>query len=56
MVADDLVQLHELGSVLLEPVRETLVQLGPSRLRQRVIGGIADQEVAESKRVVAGEQ
>ena len=39
----------------LEPVGEALVQLGARRLRQRVVGGVADQQVAEAERVVAGE-
>ncbi len=34
VVADDLVVLDELGAPFLEPARETLVQVGPCRLRQ----------------------
>ena len=34
VVPDELVELDELGAVLLEPVGELLVQLGPLRLRQ----------------------
>ena len=36
--------------MLLEPVGEALVQLGARRLRERVVGGVADQEVAEAER------
>ena len=53
VVAEDLVQLDQLGAVLLEPVGEALVQLGPGRLRQRVVGGVADQQVAEAEAVLA---
>ena len=35
VVAEQLVELDELGAVLLEPVGEPLVQLGPLRLRER---------------------
>src|SRR5439155_18932452 len=34
VVAEDLVQLDEVGTVLLEPVREPFVKLGPRRLRE----------------------
>ena len=50
VVAEDLVQLDEIGAALLEPVGEALVQLGAGRLRQRVVGGVADQEVPEAER------
>ena len=33
--------------------REALVQLGAGRLRQGLVGGVADQEVAEAERVLA---
>ena len=56
MVADDLVQLNELGCVLLEPVREPLVKLGADRFRQRLVGGVANQEVAKAVGVFAGQQ
>ena len=55
VVAEDLVQLDELGAVLLEPGGEALVQLGADRLRQRVVGGVADQQVAEAEAVLARE-
>ncbi len=38
--------------MLLEPVREALVQVGPGRLRQRVVRGVPDQEVPEAERIV----
>ena len=41
--------------MLLEPHGEPLVQLGPGRLRQGVVGGVADQQVAEPERVLARE-
>ena len=53
MVAEDLVELDEVGAVRLEPGGEALVQLGPGRLRQRVVGGVADQQVAEAEAVLA---
>ena len=56
MVADDLVELNQLGRVLLEPVGEALVELGAGRLRKRLVGGVTDQEVAKTECVVAGEQ
>ena len=55
VVAEDLVQLDELGAVLLEPGREALVEVRAGRLRQRVVGRVADQEVAEAEGVLAGE-
>src|SRR5438094_886715 len=38
-----------------EPVGEALVQLRPDALWQRVVGRVADQEVAEAEPVVAGQ-
>jgi hypothetical protein len=55
VIADDLVQLDEFRAVLLEPIPEPLVQFGPRRLRQRHVGGVADEEVAETIGVLAGE-
>ena len=54
MIADDLVQLDE-PTVLDEPGREALVEIGARLLRQRVVGGVADEEMAEAKRVVVHE-
>ena len=54
MIADDLVQLDQLG-MRGEPIGEALVQLRPDTLRQRVVGGVADQQVTEAEAVVAGE-
>ncbi len=56
MMTEELVQLHELGSVLLQPARETRVQLCTGRLRQRLVGGVAQQQVTEAEAVVAREQ
>ena len=55
VIADDLVLLDQLG-VPLEPVGEPLVQLGARLLRERVVSGVADQEVPEAERVVVGER
>ena len=56
VVAEQLVELDELGAVLLEPVGEALVQLCPLRFRQGLVGGVAHEEMAEAERVVAGER
>ena len=55
VVAEDLVQLDQLVSALLQPGGEALVQLGPGRFRERVVGGVADQQVAEAEAVLARE-
>ena len=55
VVADDLVELDELRAVSSSQLGEPLVQLGARRLRQRVVRGVADQQVAEAEGVVAGE-
>ena len=39
--------------MLLEPLGEAAVQFGAGRLRERVVGGVADQEVAEAVCVLA---
>jgi hypothetical protein len=53
VVADDLVPLDEV--VGREPVGKTLVQLGASRFRQRLVRGIANEEVPEAEALVARE-
>ena len=53
VVAEDLVELDESLAVLLEPRSETAVQLGAGRLRERVVGGVTDQQMAEPVGVVA---
>ena len=53
VVADDLVELHEIGAVLAHPGREELVHLRTNRFRQRVVGCVADQQVAEPVGVLA---
>ena len=55
VVADDLVQLDEVGAVLLEPVGEPLVQVGADGLRQRLVRGVADQQVAEAEGLLVRE-
>ena len=55
VVAEDLVQLDELGPVLLQPGGEALVEVGAGRLGQRLVGGVADQQVAEAEAVLARE-
>ena len=54
VVAEDLVALHKV--VLREPVRELLVQLRPSRLRKRLVGGVADEQVPEAVTLVLGKR
>jgi hypothetical protein len=53
VVTEDLFQLDEVAAVLLEPSSELLVQPGSDCLRKRVIRGVPDQNVTESKRIVA---
>ena len=53
MVADELVQLNQFGTVQLQPCGEALVQLGADCLRKRFVGCVADQQVAEAEAVVA---
>ena len=53
MVADDLVLLDE-HRVLVEPVGEGFVELGSGLLGKRVVGGVADQEVAEAEGLLVG--
>ena len=55
VVAEDLVQLGQLVSALCQPAGEALVQLRPRRLGESVVGGIADQEVAEAEAVLTRE-
>ena len=43
VVADDLVELHEVGAELGEPGSEALVQLGARGLRERFVRRVADQ-------------
>ena len=56
MVAHDLVLLDEICAALVEPRREPLVQLGARRLRQRVVRGVADEEVPEAVRIITGQR
>jgi hypothetical protein len=54
--ADDLRVFGELIRARgLEPVGEARVQIRPRLLRECVVGGIADQEVAELERLLTGE-
>ena len=55
VVADDLVALDERVAVLVEPVGKAGMQVGADRLGKRVVGSVADQQVAEAIAVVAGE-
>jgi hypothetical protein len=43
VVAKDLVQLDELVSVVFEPGGEPAVQVGPRRLWQSIVRGVANQ-------------
>jgi hypothetical protein len=40
--------------VLLEPRREAAVQISAGRLGERIVGGVANQHVAEAVGIVAG--
>ena len=55
MVADYLVALDEVLPALVQPEGEELVQLGAQRFRERVVGGVSDQQVPEAERVLAEE-
>ncbi len=56
MVTDDLVELDQVGAELLEPRREPLVQHCAARLRQRLVGGVANKEMPEAVRLVGGDR
>ena len=57
MEGDDLeIVVDALAELLLEPARVLLVQSGAELLRHRVVRGVADQDVAEAKAVVGGEE
>src|SRR5205823_14814615 len=45
----------QLGAAQLEPAGEAFVQLGADCFRERVVGCVADQQVAEAEAVVARE-
>jgi hypothetical protein len=53
VVAENLIQLYEGLTVFLEPPGEAPVKVGASRLRERVVGGVPDQEVTEAVRLLA---
>ena len=55
VVADNLLALDELPAVLVEPVREASVEVGPDRLGKCVVGGVANQEVTEPVTVISCE-
>ncbi len=55
VVAHDLVGFDEVARLRLEPACEALVQLGPGRLRESVICGVADEQMAEPEPVVSRE-
>ena len=52
VVADDLVQLDEVRRTPIEPLREPFVEFGTRRLRERLVSGVADQEVPETEAVL----
>ena len=54
MVAEYLMQLNEVGSVSSSQLAETFMQFGPSRLRQRIVGGFSAQQVAEAEGILPG--
>ncbi len=55
VVAEKLVELDEVRSVQFEPLGEALVEVGADRLGKGVVGGVAEEEVAESEPVLAEE-
>ena len=56
MVADDLLVLVRLGLDLpLQPIGEQPVELGALCLRERLVGRVADEQMAEPERVLVGE-
>ena len=50
--AEDLVHLDEIRAALVQPVGEALVELCADGLGETVVGGIADEQVPEAKRIV----
>src|SRR5690348_11555157 len=56
VVADDLVELDQLVPVPIEPARKLRVELCASLLRQRVVGGVTDEQMPKAERMVAGER
>src|SRR5437867_11991620 len=57
MVADDLLVIPgPLSAASLHPRGEPGVQVGPHLLRQRLVGDIPDQEVAEAEAVLTDER
>jgi hypothetical protein len=55
VVAEELIELRKTHAVLLQPACEALVELGSHRLRQCVVGGVADQQVVETEAVFTWE-
>jgi hypothetical protein len=55
VVADQFVELDQ-ASALLEPGGEALVELGPGGFRQRLVGSVSNQQVAEAEAVLARQQ
>ena len=56
VVADELVELDELGAMLREPVGELLMELRALRLRHALVRRVAHEEMTEAERVLSGEQ
>ena len=56
VVADDLLELRRvLSGMLVQPAREALMQRGAQLFRRPVVGGVADEDVAEAESVLAVE-
>jgi hypothetical protein len=55
VVTHDLVGFDEVGRVWQQPAGEALVQLGSHRFRQRDVGGVANEQMAEPEPVVSRE-
>ena len=56
VVAEDLVELDQFRGTLLDPGCEPRVEVGARRLRESIVGGVANQQVAEAKGVVIRER
>ncbi len=56
VVAEYLIELDEILSTLFQPIRITLMELCTRCLGQSVVGGVADQQVAEAESVLGGEE
>ena len=56
VIADKLVALDQPCLLGIDPARKLLVQPGSRRLRERVIGGVPQEEVTESEAIVGRQE